>query len=218
MCVLFCIIILVLVIIAMLFIPLLSSFGFLARFPWFMVSMLIVMDEVNSCALKWCKGGPLLLGLCGCIFFGLFLALLVGIHISTSSQGRDFFLIQLLLSCSNQNKLLQQNSSPRWFVLVFGELDAVVLDLEKCKDQQCISSCWHMCQCCGASSSRITWSMHPPNVPLHNPGTALPYCLELSGSVRIHFHLLLAFLVGALIWTCRKHPESNQLNRSISQG
>ena len=31
---------------------------------------------------------------------------------------------------------------------LFGESDAVVLVLEECKDQQCISSCWHMCQSC----------------------------------------------------------------------
>ena len=35
---------------------------------------------------------------------------------------------------------------------LFGESDAIVLVLEECKDQQCISSCWHM--------SRITSSMH----------------------------------------------------------
>ena len=55
---LFCIIILVIgrSFIAMLFTSLLSSFGFLVRCPWFMVSMLIVMDEVNSCALRWSTG------------------------------------------------------------------------------------------------------------------------------------------------------------------
>ena len=44
---------------------------------------------------------------------------------------------------------------------LFGESDVVVLVFEECQDQQCISSCWHVCQCCSdASSSRITLSMH----------------------------------------------------------
>ena len=30
---------------------------------------------------------------------------------------------------------------------LFGEADAIVLVLEKCKDQQRVSSCWHMGQC-----------------------------------------------------------------------
>ena len=34
-----------------------SSFGFLVRFPWFIVSMLIVRDEVNSCVLRWSTEG-----------------------------------------------------------------------------------------------------------------------------------------------------------------
>ena len=31
---------------------LIINFGFLVRFPWFRVSMLIAMDEVNSCILR----------------------------------------------------------------------------------------------------------------------------------------------------------------------
>ena len=35
-----------------LYTSLLSNFGFLVRFPWFRVSILIAMDEVNSCVLR----------------------------------------------------------------------------------------------------------------------------------------------------------------------
>ena len=59
MCALFCIIIFTIgrSFIAMLYTSLPSSFGFLVRFPWFIVSMLIVRDEVNSCVLRWSTGG-----------------------------------------------------------------------------------------------------------------------------------------------------------------
>ena len=59
MCALFCIIIFTIgrSFIAMLYTSLPSGFGFLVRFPWFIVSVLIVRDEMSSFVLRWSTEG-----------------------------------------------------------------------------------------------------------------------------------------------------------------
>ena len=51
-------------------------------------------------------GAPSLLGLCGCIFFGLFLALLVGIHIFEEGIGEFMDLGVVHLNVFTSERLL----------------------------------------------------------------------------------------------------------------
>ena len=98
----------------------------------------------------------------------MFLAVLGGIHIIEEGIGKFadlgvvhlvIFITEMLLhdplvarhdaairfKCCNNVPCLDGFVCQR--CSLFGESDAIVLVLEECKDQQCISSCWHMGQC-----------------------------------------------------------------------